>query len=437
TGTPYDMHLNVDGGQVTLSVDGVEKVSYDFGEPLNNGQVGLAADHAQSTFDNLVVNEPDQLPAEPDDDPGAEAGADDESENAPQDGVTTGGNADTFPVNSNPPVPPVPPVQPVQSPQVPTVDTGMATDKPDAAGTKAGVSTGGVAAPVSEGGDQLDSTGNTVDQGEGRHEGEEALQGTDTTAVSPGAGSDTGHAGTVGATEMTESDRSDAGARSGSVNELLDDPEDLDVLDPMEDLGGAVEFSGMQQKAAEELEQVSSVLADGGVTVAGFEEDQVIELSRAGSPEAPAPVAVPPDMSDLTAADVFEEVVLPVPGPNDVAQGAAAALALGAMAADPTTGLDVRDSESRNAAGAGLGGADEPSARLGRVVEDTSVDLETFDPDGVGKASNVGTPEAVAVSGAALSGFFARLWGAVRGLGGVTHRSSDDTSEDHRRGQRS
>ncbi|MGB2987314.1 MAG: tandem-95 repeat protein, partial [Phycisphaerae bacterium] len=42
TGTPYDMHLNVDGGQVTLSVDGVEKVSYDFGEPLNNGQVGLA-----------------------------------------------------------------------------------------------------------------------------------------------------------------------------------------------------------------------------------------------------------------------------------------------------------------------------------------------------------------------------------------------------------
>ncbi len=58
TGIPFNMAVRVQGGTVSLSVDGVEKVSHAFDEPVNGGAVGLAADHATSTFDRFSVTEP-------------------------------------------------------------------------------------------------------------------------------------------------------------------------------------------------------------------------------------------------------------------------------------------------------------------------------------------------------------------------------------------
>ncbi len=62
TDTAYGMNVDVDGGCVTLTVNGQQKVTYDFGESVNEGQVGLAADHAESHFDNLSVGVPDRAP---------------------------------------------------------------------------------------------------------------------------------------------------------------------------------------------------------------------------------------------------------------------------------------------------------------------------------------------------------------------------------------
>ena len=56
TDTSYNMNVRIDGGDVSLVVDGVEKVSTSFDEPVNEGQIGLGADHAESHFDNLQVS---------------------------------------------------------------------------------------------------------------------------------------------------------------------------------------------------------------------------------------------------------------------------------------------------------------------------------------------------------------------------------------------
>ncbi len=52
----YQLELVITaGGNVTLSVDGVSKVSYDFGAPIS-GKVGVSVEKANSLFDNFCVN---------------------------------------------------------------------------------------------------------------------------------------------------------------------------------------------------------------------------------------------------------------------------------------------------------------------------------------------------------------------------------------------
>jgi len=51
----YRVEVVIRNGQATLTVDGMEKLSHDFREPLNDGQIGLGTRTAVSQFDNVVV----------------------------------------------------------------------------------------------------------------------------------------------------------------------------------------------------------------------------------------------------------------------------------------------------------------------------------------------------------------------------------------------
>ena len=56
--TYYNVKVSIDGGEATLSVDGEEIVSADFGTPLNNGPVGVAFKNGETWFNDFAINLP-------------------------------------------------------------------------------------------------------------------------------------------------------------------------------------------------------------------------------------------------------------------------------------------------------------------------------------------------------------------------------------------
>ncbi|MFV2065691.1 MAG: S8 family peptidase [Pirellulales bacterium] len=64
--TDYDLRVILRGDQsATLLVGGVEKLSYPFSDPLNDGEIGLATKNAISRFDNLLVQPYTEPPSTP------------------------------------------------------------------------------------------------------------------------------------------------------------------------------------------------------------------------------------------------------------------------------------------------------------------------------------------------------------------------------------
>jgi hypothetical protein len=58
-GVDYSLTVNLNGTMATLTADGIQKASFDFGETLTDGQVGVGTFNAQSQFDNLTVAVPE------------------------------------------------------------------------------------------------------------------------------------------------------------------------------------------------------------------------------------------------------------------------------------------------------------------------------------------------------------------------------------------
>ncbi|QDU78332.1 FG-GAP repeat protein [Polystyrenella longa] len=56
TNTDYNLHIDVDGDVVTLSVDGEEIVTAEFATGINNGKVGVAAVNAVTHFDDIRID---------------------------------------------------------------------------------------------------------------------------------------------------------------------------------------------------------------------------------------------------------------------------------------------------------------------------------------------------------------------------------------------
>ena len=51
----YELKLTVEGSAATLTVDGVEKVSHDFGEPLSDGLLGIGMNNSVASFGTVAV----------------------------------------------------------------------------------------------------------------------------------------------------------------------------------------------------------------------------------------------------------------------------------------------------------------------------------------------------------------------------------------------
>ncbi|MFV2067308.1 MAG: lamin tail domain-containing protein, partial [Pirellulales bacterium] len=58
SGVPIPVSVVLDGTVARLSVFNFERVSYDFGEPLNDGLIGLATKNGEAFFDDVVVETP-------------------------------------------------------------------------------------------------------------------------------------------------------------------------------------------------------------------------------------------------------------------------------------------------------------------------------------------------------------------------------------------
>ncbi len=54
--TDYNLSLQIEGTTATLLVNGVDKVSFDFGTSLNTGQVGFATHDAHAIFDDVALD---------------------------------------------------------------------------------------------------------------------------------------------------------------------------------------------------------------------------------------------------------------------------------------------------------------------------------------------------------------------------------------------
>ena len=59
TDAEYAIEINLDGGNVSLSVDGVHKVSYNFGGDVTDGRIGLCTRRAIGVWSDITLTSPD------------------------------------------------------------------------------------------------------------------------------------------------------------------------------------------------------------------------------------------------------------------------------------------------------------------------------------------------------------------------------------------
>ena len=188
----------------------------------------------------------------------------------------------------------------------------------------------------------------------------------------------------------------------------------MEVLDPMADLGDSVEVVAQEQATTEELATAVALNPESEVEQA-FRVVQEIELPPAPADDAPDLSALPEDTSGLTAADVFEEVPVGITEVEASPQGTT-------VPPQPLT-PEAADSATSEVAERAV---DDPEADVRRtgLEPEEGLDLGEQDP-----ANPHGRPMPPASAGAELSalgsvGFFARLWGMVRGLGQRESRRS-------------
>ena len=171
-----------------------------------------------------------------------------------------------------------------------------------------------------------------------------------------------------------------------------------DVLDPMENLAGAVELSELKQEAVGPLETADPDVA------ARFDEDRAVEFPM---PADSATVSTGSSHASLglTASEVFEEVGLPSVEAGDTSVSGSA---VSTVSAEPG-GSDDRQAGSGRA-------LDDAVRRRCRLQEDPSDPT----PQGFGDTENAAATDSTDVarmSTVVAGGFFARLWRAVRAFG--------------------
>jgi hypothetical protein len=197
--------------------------------------------------------------------------------------------------------------------------------------------------------------------------------------------------------------------------------EDIQILNPMEDVSDTVELTTSVEDDAEEPEASDEAAPDPQVEAGAQFVDlgREIELPPAPVAEGPGIEPIIPASPEQTAADVFVEaspewVDLPAPAPFVPSVTLAETSPTAAQAQDPhVAGTDP----------------DEPAQRDQRRPHQEDIDLERqaqSDHDDRELVRTPDTEEHPVLAAPMAGGFIARLWGAIRATANRSRRADDE-----------
>jgi hypothetical protein len=186
-----------------------------------------------------------------------------------------------------------------------------------------------------------------------------------------------------------------------------DGAEQLDMLDPLDDLSGSVEFLRAPEEAFRDLAAEANLTPEVTSVEAEYHPVRVIELTPASRADAPAADIIS-SAPNGSLADAFEEVPRESNAPSN----------------DQTQEWAAEQSDEQG-----------PRRQLRGAAEEVLANSPGSTAAGHSETHMDGSADVSGVPFSEPQGFFARLWGAVRGFVG-TARIGDRSEGDAERTQR-